>query len=194
MYPDSTMAQLKAAFDATPRQILYKAGRIGLRKTAGYLSSLGRQLDGRKGQSTRFAAGIVPWNKGKPHPASGRSMETQFKPGGRPHKWNPVGHERLRDGYLERKLTDTGVTRRDYVPVHHLLWREAGREIPTGHALVFVNGDRTDIRLENLELVSRTELMRRNSVCNLPPELAYVVRLRGVLNRKIKARSNERGR
>ena len=43
---------------------------------------------------------------------------------------------------LERKLTDTGVTRRDFVCIHHIIWREAGREIPPGHALVFKDGNK----------------------------------------------------
>lgn len=194
MYPDSSMAELVAVFGCTERQIYCKAARLGVKKSERFLNEVGGRLNGSQGRSTRFAPGITPWNKGKPFNAGGRSAETQFKAGNRPSKWNPIGHERVCDGYLQRKVTDTGVTRNDYRPVHHLVWLEAGREIPPGHALVFINRDRTDIRLDNLELVPRRELMRRNSVCNLPPELAYVVRLRGVLNRKINKRSKAGGK
>lgn len=134
----------------------------------------------------RFLPGQVSWNKGKPFDSGGRSHETRFKPGQKPHTWNPVGHERINgDGYRERKMTDTGVTRHDYVPLHILLWREHHGEIPAGHAVVFRNKDKTDIRIDNLECITRRELMLRNTVHNYPPELVQVMRLKGVVTRKI---------
>jgi hypothetical protein len=50
---------------------------------------------------------------------------------------------------------------------------------------VFINGNRDDLRIENLDCLPRRELMRRNSVHNLPKELVQVVRLKGALQRKI---------
>lgn len=37
---------------------------------------------------------------------------------------------------------------------HLLVWRGANGEIPKGHKVVFLNGDTTDCRLENLYLTS----------------------------------------
>lgn len=136
-----------------------------------------------------FKPGLVPWNKGTRYIAGGRSAETRFQPGDKPHTWNPVGHERVsKEGYLLRKVTDTGVTRRDYRPVHHLVWQEAGREIPPGHALVFRDGDKRNFALGNLELVTRADLMRRNSYHNYGPEIAATVQLRGAIMRQINKR------
>ena len=61
----------------------------------------------------------------------------------------------LPEGYLQRKMADTGVTRRDYVNVHHLIWREAGNDIPPGHILIFRDGNKANFALENLELITR---------------------------------------
>lgn len=136
-----------------------------------------------------FLKGMSPWNKGVTFHAGGRASETQFKPGQKPHTWHPIGHERItKDGYLERKLTDTGVTRHDYVPVHHIVWREAGNDIPASHALVFRDGNKTNIVLENLELITRADLMRRNSVHNYGPEIAAIHQLQGAIQRQINKR------
>ena len=81
-----------------------------------------------------FMPGATPWNKGIKFDSGGRSHETRFKIGDKPHTWNPIGHERVsKDGYLQRKMTDTGITRHDYVFVHRLVWLAAGREIAPGH-------------------------------------------------------------
>ena len=96
------------------------------------------------------------------------------------HVADPIGHERVtHEGYLQRKMADTGVTRRDYVNVHHLIWREAGNDIPPGHILIFRDGNKANFALENLELITRKENMRRNSVHNLPKELAELCQLKG---------------
>lgn len=141
------------------------------------------------GAAGRFASGMKPWNAGLPYDAGGRSRETRFRAGQRAGRaqalWKPIGHERIVDGYLQRKVTDTGYTPRDYALVHRLIWEEANGPIPEGHALVFRNGDRRDIRLDNLELITRAELMRRNTVHRYPPEIVKTVRTRAVLNRAI---------
>lgn len=48
-----------------------------------------------------------------------------------------------------------------------------------------------DIREENLELVTRADVLRRNSVHNLPKELATTIQLLGALKRQIRRRSDD---
>lgn len=140
-----------------------------------------------------FEDGQPPWNKGrKGYTPGGRNAETQFKQGRKPHNWVPIGAERLsKGGYLQRKMTDTGYPPRDWVFVHHLLWIEHNGPIPKGHIVVFRNGDKTDIRLENLELISRRELMGRNSVHKLHPALKPVVFAKARLTRVIRRLERE---
>lgn len=127
---------------------------------------------------------MVPWNKGMKGLQTG-GRETQFKPGSRPHTWKPIGSERTVDGYLQRKVTDTGYPPRDWQPVHVLLWVEHRGPVPAGHAVRFKDGDRTHIAIDNLELISRAQLMRRNTLHNLPPELVETIRARSALVRRI---------
>lgn len=145
----------------------------------------------RKGTNAgRFQPGQTSWNKGKHHTAGGRSAETRFKPGNRPHTWRPIGANRVsKEGYLQRKVADTGCTRRDYVPVHHLVWRMHGRSVPAGHALAFRDGNKANPDINNLELVHRRELMARNTVHRLPKDVALAVQMLGALRRQINHRN-----
>jgi hypothetical protein len=176
----------------TVAQICDKANSSGIKKTPETIAETSRRAmenPNHGGRKCLFHSEQTPWNKGVPYVAGGRSAETRFKPGQKPRMWHPIGHERVTyEGYLQRKMADTGVTRRDYVNVHHLIWREAGNDIPPGHILIFRDGNKANFALENLELITRKENMRRNSVHNLPKELAELCQLKGALQRKINAK------
>ena len=73
----------------------------------------------------------------------------------------PIGAKSIRHDYLMRKIQDTGNYVKDWRPAHHLVWLEAGREIPPGYRLCFKDGDRTNINLENLELLTVSENMKK---------------------------------
>lgn len=119
--------------------------------------------------------------------------ETQFKKGALPRNNIPVGSTRLVDGYVYRKVSDVPYVPYtvNWKPEHHLIWVAARGPIPDGFALRFINGDRLDVRLDNLELVSRQALMQRNTIHNLPPALKETVQLLGRLNRQIRKRSQD---
>lgn len=175
---EASARQIAEVMDRTKAAIKGRANILGLRKPA------------EQHNKGRFEKGHATWNKGVRFVAGGRSAETRFKPGSRPHTWHPVGHERVtKDGYIQRKMTDTGTTRHDYIGLHILLWREHHGEVPQGHVVVFRNGDKTAIRIDNLECITRQELMRRNSYhTNYPPELRQLVQLRGAVTRQINKR------
>lgn len=194
-YADTPTAELAKQLDRSETQVYSKAQALGLKKSPEYLASPAacRLRRGDKvGASYRFPEGHVPWNKGKSYSAGGRSAETRFKPGHRPQTWVPVGTEALdKDGYRKRKVRDDappGWSRRNWKYVHVLLWEEHHGPVPPGHAVIFINGDKTDIRIDNLALASRADLMRKNTVHNLPRPLAEVIQLRGALQRQINKR------
>lgn len=109
------------------------------------------------GRDTRIKPGSIPHNKGKPGNRGWKS--TQFKKGNIPHTYRPVGSERVnRDGYLEVKTADP----RTWKPKHLLVWEKTYGPIPKGCAVIFADGDRKNIRLNNLLLVSRAELAMLN--------------------------------
>ena len=175
LYPDTGNKELEKTFHRSKRALALKAKKIGLRKSEKFM------------QSIRFQKGIIPHNKGQPFPSKGRAKETQFKKGCLPHNWKPIGTERIaKDGYIERKVSDTR-TKNDWIPVQSIVWTQAHGEIPKGHIVVFKNKNKTDFRIDNLELISRNENMRRNSFhTKYPPEIQRVIQLRGALNRQIR--------
>lgn len=185
-WTDEEDAFLRAHYATrTGPQIAQLLGRSGsaVRNRVGILG-LKKRLN-----AGRFKAGGTPWNKGSHYVAGGNSPRTRFQPGNRPHTWQPIGHVRVtKDGYLQRKATDTGYTPHDYVFIHHLVWRMHGNTVPPGHALVFRDGDKRNVDINNLELVTRTELMRRNTIHNYPREIVQLVHLRGAITRQINKR------
>lgn len=195
-YPDTPTKALAERLSVTDIAVYQKAFALGLKKSEAYMASQAacrlRRGD-NIGAATRFRAGHLPHNAGKKGwQAGGNAAKTQFQPGNKPHTWKPVGSERLtKEGYLQRKMTDTGYTLRDWVCLHTMIWEEANGPIPEGHIVVFKNGNKQDIRLNNLALMSRAENMRRNSVHNLPRELAQVCQLKGALQRLINKRMRD---
>ena len=109
-------------------------------------------------EPTQFKKGRIPFNKGKKKYWAG-GEETQFKKGNKPWNYKPVGTERINtDGYVDVKIADPNKWRAKHV----LLWEEAHGPVPTGYALVFADGDKLHVSLDNLLLVTRGQLARLN--------------------------------
>lgn len=141
----------------------------------------------------RFKPGHKTWNAGrKGWQAGGRSKDTQFKLGGKPsNTWRPIGAERTdKGGILYRKVADTGNKRTDWRPVHVMLWEEHNGAVPTGHFLVFKDRTPANISIDNLELVTRAENMRRNSIDRYPPEYRQAAITLGWFRRKLNKLEN----
>lgn len=191
LYPATPMPELVEVFGRDDRAIYSKAHAIGLKRSQEYLDSPAAcRL--RRGDNTgiehRFQKGQRSWNTGKKGwIAGGRSAETRFKKGSKPHTWVPVGTEQIRDGYLWRKITDHG-GRHDWRQVHVMLWEHHHGPIPSGLILIFRDRNRQNIDIENLELITRAENARRNSIHRYPPELKEVMRLQKKLERAIRSR------
>lgn len=111
----------------------------------------------KNGRDTRFEKGNIPVNKGKK--GVGGWKPTQFKKGHRPASYKPVGTERINaDGYQEVKIADPNKWRFK----HLVIWEAAHGSVPKGHAVIFADGDRSNVQLDNLLLVSRKQLLTLN--------------------------------
>lgn len=129
------------------------------------------------------------WNRDTEFNAGGRSVETRYAPGNRSGMatvlWQPIGALRLKDGYLERKVNDDFPIHRRWRGEHLVIWEAVNGPLPKGHAIVFKDGDRTHVALDNLELVSRRELMLRNTVHRWGEDIARVIQLKGAITRQL---------
>lgn len=194
-YADEDTASIALDLKRSVEKVYCKADRLGLKKSEAYLAECfarcGKQVS-ETGRLTRFQKGHTTWNKGmKGLQVGGRAKETQFGQGHMPHNWVPVGTEQVRDGYLWRKVTDTR-SRHDWKQVHVMLWEEHNGPIQKGQILVFKNGNKQLIELENLELITRAELMKRNTIHRYPPELKDAIRAVGRLKRTIRKVEHEK--
>lgn len=205
-YPNLPTRHLALALGRPIERVYAKATRMGLAKSEAFMATdkSGRIFKGGTlGQATQFKPGHASWNKGIKgstgvHPACRR---TQFKPGtlnGRAVQLVlPIGAHRVNaDGYLDRKVSDQpGPQNLRWRPVHRLVWEAAHGPIPPGHAVVFRPGrfstDPERITPDALELITRRELMLRNTVHRYGPEVAAVAQLRGALNRQINRKAKE---
>ena len=194
-YADTPTHLIAAQIGRALEQCYRKAHSLGLKKSPEFLSSeqSGRLTGNNRSTRTRFQAGAAPWNKGTNFVAGGRSAETRFVKGERRgvavSLYQPIGAERIsKEGYLQRKVNDDLPIHRRWRAVHALVWEASHGPIPPGHAVVFRDGDKTNIALENLELVSRAELLSRNTLHRYPKEVALLIQLRGALVRKINNR------
>lgn len=195
------MPELMLRFNRLDRAIYSKAKAMGLSRSAEYLASE-HACRLRKGDNVgaefRFKAGQQPWNAGmNGWQAGGRSAETRFKPGtingSAAERLKPVGFERVTDdGILQRKIRADGPPHRRWQSVHEIIWEEHNGPRPAGHLVVFKDGNRCNFSLDNLELISRAENCRRNSIHRYPPELKHAIRTLAKLKRTIEDSSNEK--
>ena len=109
----------------------------------------------KTGRTGRFEKGNKPihtFNKG-------HIPKNAFKNGHKPHNWRQVGSSRLtKDGYLEIKIGEP----RTWKLLHIILYENYNGQIPKGHCIIFKDGDRTNIKIDNLQLIKRSENLKYN--------------------------------
>lgn len=190
-YPDERAEDIAVDLGLDVGRVYGKAHRLGLEKSAAFQASpaSGRTYDGR-GAANRFKPGQTSLTKGKKMGTRGRSGETQFQKGNVTGNAavvvKPIGYECMRDGYLVRKVNNDLPFYKRWRAVHQIEWEAVNGPVPSGHALCFKNGNRLDIRLENLELVTRRELARRNTIHRFPAEVKECMRLVGRIKREVR--------
>lgn len=211
-YPDTPSARIAAQLERKLAAVYNQARKLGLRKSEAFLRSP-ESGTLQKGQTrpgsiaTQFKKGLVPANKGLRRPGwyRGRMRETQFRRGERrgfaAKNWRPLGTIlRDADGYLRIKVCEarrgeaTGFGNTKVWPLlQRVVWERERGPIPPGHAVVFRDRDKANCNPGNLECISRAELMRRNTVHNLPAPLVEVIRLKGAI-RATATRKNKKAR
>ena len=113
----------------------------------------------------QFVKGQIPHNKGKkmsPHLYE-KAKATMFKKGHIPKNHREVGSERInRDGYIEIKVAEPN----KWKLKHRCVYESTYGNIPIGHKLIFADGNKQNIEIKNLILVSNAEqlIMNRNKL------------------------------
>ncbi|WP_418124297.1 HNH endonuclease signature motif containing protein [Chryseobacterium sp. PTM-20240506] len=135
-----------------------------------------------------FRKGQVPPNKGKKMSPElyERYKHTFFKKEHIPHNAKKDWDEVLRkDGTGNEYWMIKIPTERKLIFKHVWLWESQNGKVKKGYNIVFRNGISTDCRIENLESISNSELMSRNTMNRFPEDLRQVILLKGALKRQI---------
>ena len=140
----------------------------------------------KSGRSGYFHPDHKPWNtgtKGICKPNSG-----SFKKGQRPENWKPVGHERLdKDGYILVKVKEPNVFRHKA----RVIWELFNGKIDDKFVLAYIDGDRSNCNIHNLELISKNEHLQRNrlQITNahkeVRPTLKLIAKLQATTSEKL---------
>lgn len=202
IYPNAGCREMERRLDRTIGAIYQKVAKLRLKRSAQFLaekSARERRDLLRFGAAHRFHKGDVPQNKGKRRPgwSTGRMREGWFKKGQRRGvaalKYKPIGAIGECDGYLYIKIAEAKnppygfPNKQSWRMLHHKVWEDAGNPAVNfhTHCLIFKDGDRKNCSPENLQLITRAENCRRNSIHRLPPALKKVITLKGAIRRRI---------
>ena len=194
-YPDVRTQLIADQMGRDIRAVYAKAAELGLKKSEAFMASdqAGRIQRGRTDPrmvSTQFKKGQKSWNKGTHYAPGGRSVETRFKKGQRSKRWDieayALGALRVTtDGTLLIKARPED-GRESWQIMARYVWEQAHGPIPHAHVVRAKNGESHDTRLDNLELLTRSDNAKRNSVwTRYPREVAALVQLKGAITRVV---------
>lgn len=148
--------------------------KFGVTQSFSSINSFCKKFGLKSERDTRFKPGNKSWNEGTKG-LTGANLKS-FKAGHRPHNWKPVGHQRIdKDGYIMVKVKEPNTFRLK----HRYLWEKYNGPLEKGEILTFIDGDKANCVLSNLEKVTRQEQVRRNKmkINSYPSELQPTIKL-----------------
>jgi hypothetical protein len=157
----------------------------------------------KNGRDCRIKPGNVPSNKGRKGYCPPGCEKGWFKRGQKPINTMPLGTERINaDGYVEIKYSEkSGPPKNRWRAKHVLIWEKAHGPVPKGGAVIFADGDRRNIKLQNLILVSREELAvlnRRGMLASKNEDITKasvnIARLKVLIGKRKRGALETRGR
>jgi hypothetical protein len=120
----------------------------------------------RSGIDSTFKKGRTPANKGKKwsefltEEQQEKARKTCFKKGNIPKQHRAVGSERINAaGYIEVKVAEPRTWRKK----HRIIYEEAYGKVLKGKRIIFADGNKLNLELDNLLLVTDNELLRMNN-------------------------------
>ena len=123
----------------------------------------------KSGLTGRFVKGQISWNKGKKwddymsKEGQANSRKTTFKKGNIPHNHRPVGSERItKDGFVEIKIAEPN----KWDIKARVIYERAYGKITKGYKVIYLDGDKLNLELSNLKIVSSAEelIMNKNNL------------------------------
>jgi hypothetical protein len=191
-YPHISSAVIAEFLGVSIHSVYNQAYLLGLKKSEDFLQS---ERSGRLnkrladiGKPYRFPKGHVPANKGKklPEHIKEKSKATWFKKGHLPHNAKCDGYISVRVDSHGRPYAHVRIAQGKFDLLHRHIWQQHYGPVPEGKIVAFKNGDTSNFRIENLELITREENMLRNTRHNYPKDLQEAIMAMNKLKKAIK--------
>lgn len=183
--PSKTIAQNIGKSDTAVRTRLRQLGLI-----------IPPEIIEQRKRDSRIKPGTTPPNKGKKQTdymtpeQIARTVKTRFKKGTIPPNTAPadgvirIRRDAMKDGTV-KKYKWIRISIGKWKMYHVFLWEQSNGPVPTGYIIVFKDGDSMNTVVDNLEMISLAENMKRNTLHRFPEEFRHVIQLRGAINRQI---------
>jgi hypothetical protein len=192
MYPDHYTIEIADKIGKDIRSVYQKARKLGLKKSAAFVQKELKERQAERlrivGEHVRFQKGHTPHNKSKKMAPEvyEKCKGSMFQKGIIPVNKKPEGSERYdMDGFT---LIKVGTK---YVHKHrHIYEQEYGIKVPKDYVVAFADGNKKNLDISNLVLMTRADNMRRNTLHRYPAELKSIIKLTNKLKRIIHEKQN----
>jgi hypothetical protein len=190
-FPNTDTKIIAKKLNLTPSQVYNRAYCLGLKKDKQYMADLLlREAEKLKvsGAKWRFKKGHVSANKGQKMSTDlyEKVKPTMFKKGHSPHNEKYDGHEvYTKDGYIKVRIS-----KGNYQLKHRVVWEQHNGKLPKGMIIVFKDKNKLNCTIENLELISMAENMRRNTIHRYPEEIISTIKTLTKLKKQINEKQN----
>lgn len=181
-YPNERTDKIARHLNRPITSLYGKAAAIGLKKSAEFMASPeagGFQKGSTAGKAFRFSKGHIPANKGKEMDAETykKCSKTMFKKGILPHNTKKNGEISVRNNKNGTPYQWIRISKSKWELLHRFIWEKENGPIPKGFNVVFKDRNQLNCEIENLELITNAELMKRNTIHRYSPELKKSIRL-----------------
>lgn len=137
--------------------------RFGIELTEGQIGNFKHNYHIKSGtHGGRFPKGHPSHNKNKPmSPETYRkAAATMFKPGHQSHNRVEVGSIRTDvDGYVKIKIAEPNKWQQMQ---RHIMEKKIGRKLTKNEVVIFLDGNKQNMSIDNLMLITKRELCRIN--------------------------------
>lgn len=198
LYPHTQNSAIARLFGITAHAVYDRAYRLRLKKADTFLRDT-TALKWREGKhegskKTHFKKGFTPVNKGKKmsNELKDKVKHTFFKKGNMPH--NSYSQE---SGVITIRTDKRGndyqfikLAHGVWEPLHRHVWQQANGAIPKDYIIIFKDFNTMNCQLQNLDCITKSDNMKRNTIQNFPEEVKTNIILTRTLNKKIKKLTN----
>ncbi|MCW8829976.1 MAG: HNH endonuclease [Gammaproteobacteria bacterium] len=157
--------------------------KFGMERTVAQMRAFMKNHKITCGRTGQFEKGNIPWTAGTAGTGVCKPNSGCFKKGDVPANRNELGAERIcsKDGYVLVKINEpnpyTGAPTR-YRAKQLVIWEQHNGPIPKGMIVTFIDGDKLNCDIDNLELITKAENLQRNriGINKFPDELRPNIR------------------